>query len=613
MALFRKIFDGTGSDNAIARVAADIDALADAVARGDTSARIEASGQLGPLSAIVTAVNELVSRAASRMEWYEALLDAVPLPLSVTDNDMKWTFINRPVEVFLGVKRKDVLGKPCCTWNANICNTEQCGIARLRRNQSETLFTQQGRDFQVNTSYITDHTGQRIGHIEVVQETTARTRAAAYQKGEVTRLAGKLQRLANGDMQVDEEVAEADSYSKAERENFVRIDGNVRAVRDAVRALVAEGKSVAGAAMKGQLEQRGDVSRHQGEYRSVIEGVNAILDSFLAPIQEATVALERLAKRDLKVRMVGNYEGGHARIKEGLNASAQALAQAMAQVSEAVMQINSASGQIAATSQAVATGASEQASSLQETSSNIASLGDMVRRTARNAEEAKRLAQEVEQAVSEGTSAMDEMKGAMQSIRGAAEQTSQIIREINEIAFQTNLLALNAAVEAARAGEAGRGFAVVAEEVRSLALRSKDAASKTEALIRKSVSQTELGDQRSQGVHARLAAIAAGITKLNSTVGDIATATRDQSTGLEQLGKAANQIDTVTQQNAASAEESSSAAAELSSQAKALASVLQTFELDEGAGVKRAVDRAAGAPVASLHRPHRPDNGLRSQ
>src|SRR5439155_21835086 len=165
----------------------------------------------------------------------------------------------------------------------------------------------------------------------------------------------------------------------------------------------------------------------------------------------------------------------------------------------------------------------------------------------------------------------EQMWGAMERIRASAEGTSQIIKDINEIAFQTNLLALNAAVEAARAGEAGRGFAVVAEEVRSLALRSKEAALKTEELIRQSVKEAEEGEVTSRHVGDKLAEIAQSVAKVTNIVREISASAKEQATGIDQVTKAVSEMDKVTQRNAANSEQSSSAAAELSSQSEELA------------------------------------------
>jgi len=175
----------------------------------------------------------------------------------------------------------------------------------------------------------------------------------------------------------------------------------------------------------------------------------------------------------------------------------------------------------------------------------------------------------------------------MEQIRASAEGTSQIIRDINDIAFQTNLLALNAAVEAARAGEAGRGFAVVAEEVRSLALRSKEAAAKTEGLIRESVRHAEVGERSARDVAGQLLEISAAVERVTAIVAELAAGAREQSGGIDQVRHAMSEMDRVTQQNAASAEESSSAAAELSGQAEELGTLVGAFRIQDGAPGQR--------------------------
>ena len=273
------------------------------------------------------------------------------------------------------------------------------------------------------------------------------------------------------------------------------------------------------------------------------------------------------------------------KLKDQLDSTARALNDLLAKVADAAEQVSSASGQIASSSQAVASGASEQARSLEDTTSRLESMATMTKLSTDNAQQADALAQTAKDATAAGTAAVEQMMGAMGRIRTSAESTSQIIKDINEITFQTNLLALNAAVEAARAGEAGRGFAVVAEEVRSLALRSKEAAQKTEELIRQSVKETEAGAATSKQVNDRLAEIAKGIGKVTEIVAEIASTAREQASGIEHVNTAMTEMNKVTQQNAANSEESSSAAEELSGQAQELAAMVGTFKIKrEGHG-----------------------------
>ncbi len=371
---------------------------------------------------------------------------------------------------------------------------------------------------------------------------------------------------------------------------------------DALSAVVDDVNALATAAIEGRLSARADLSRHEGAFRSALEGVNRTLDSIQAPIADAATVLEEIANRDLSTRVTGSFRGEHARITDSVNAAAAALHDTLVQVAQAAEHVSSAAAQIASSSQAVASGASEQAASIEQTTSSIESVSDMTRNAADSAQQASALAQRARAAAVDGTAAVAEMQGAMDRIKASAEGTSQIIRAINDIAFQTNLLALNAAVEAARAGEAGRGFAVVAEEVRSLALRAKEAATRTEELIRQSVREAVAGEVSARNVAARLAEIGGGVDQVSGIVAEIAGAARAQATAIQQVTRSAAEMDKVTQQNAASAEESSSAASELSGQAEELAAMVGQFRLTHGAA--RPVTRSPGAlphaPVGAL-------------
>jgi methyl-accepting chemotaxis protein len=277
-----------------------------------------------------------------------------------------------------------------------------------------------------------------------------------------------------------------------------------------------------------------------------------------------------------------------------VNETAAALDEALGQVAATVDQVSQAAGQIAATSQSLADGASGQASSLEETAASLAEMSSLTQRSAEIAGQANGLAQVAKAAAEGGGAAVTQMTMAMSSIKKSAQGTSQIIRDINEIAFQTNLLALNAAVEAARAGEAGRGFAVVAEEVRSLALRSKEAATKTESLIKESIRQASEGEVTSKEVSAKLFEIVTGIEKVSEIVTEISGAAKVQSSGVDQINKAVSDVNRVTQGNAAASEESSSAAAELSSQSDELAGMVASFQLSSRGGCRRTSSVAAG-------------------
>ncbi|NBX30011.1 hypothetical protein EBR04_06150, partial [bacterium] len=206
-------------------------------------------------------------------------------------------------------------------------------------------------------------------------------------------------------------------------------------------------------------------------------------------------------------------------------------------------QAATASGQLATISQTVAAGCSEQGSSVAETSTALEQMSAMIRSTAGNAAQAKELALQARTAAEAGARTMVDMNAAMQAIENSSAEVAKIVKDIDEIAFQTNILALNAAVEAARAGEAGAGFAVVADEVRSLAQRSAAAARATAAKIEAAIASSRHGGESCDRVGASLDAIAATIAAADTLVAEIATAAREQSQGIGQIGAAMTELD----------------------------------------------------------------------
>lgn len=253
----------------------------------------------------------------------------------------------------------------------------------------------------------------------------------------------------------------------------------------------------------------------------------------------------------------------------------KALKQIISSLSEGSEQVSSAAGQVSSASQSLAEGATEQAAGLEETSSSLEEMASMTKQNADNAQQANTLAADARKVAGTGNERMSKMNEAIQDIQESSDKTAKIIKVIDEIAFQTNLLALNAAVEAARAGEAGKGFAVVAEEVRNLAMRSAEAAKDTSAMIEESVKNANNGVEIAGEVSKVLEDIVEGVGKTTDLVGEIAAASQEQSQGIDQVNTAVNQMDKVTQQNAANAEESASASEELSAQAEQMNQIVE--------------------------------------
>lgn len=238
-------------------------------------------------------------------------------------------------------------------------------------------------------------------------------------------------------------------------------------------------------------------------------------------------------------------------------------------------QVASASSDVATGSQSLAQGASEQAASLQQTSASLEEVASMTRQNADHSATADSIMREARSHVESGGVAMGEMSQAIDKIKTSATQTAEIVKTIDEIAFQTNLLALNAAVEAARAGDAGKGFAVVAEEVRTLAHRSASAAKDTARLIGEAKDNAQHGVTVSTNLGKSLEAIKGSAEKAAALISEIASASKEQATGVHEVNKAVAEMDTVVQRNAASAEESAAASEELSSQANEMESLVE--------------------------------------
>ena len=373
------------------------------------------------------------------------------------------------------------------------------------------------------------------------------------------------------------------------------INETIEQVRTNLKALIADTNELVQAAVGGRLSTRADATKHQGDFRKIVEGVNQTLDAVIDPVNEAARVLEEVANRDLSARVTGDYRGDHAKIKESLNAAVGNLDEALQQVSLAVEQVAAASGQIGSGSQSLAQGASEQASSIEEIGSSLQEVTSQTRQNAGNAKEARTLAEGARGSANQGLESMGRMSAAIDRIKASSDATAKIVKTIDEIAFQTNLLALNAAVEAARAGDAGKGFAVVAEEVRNLAMRSAEAAKTTANLIEESVQNAENGVALNGEVLTKLQEINEQANRVGVVMGEIASASDQQAIGIDQVTSAVDQMSQVTQSQAANSEESASMAEELSGQAEELRSMVTRFRLSGGSGILPGAARPGSA------------------
>ncbi|MBO9135861.1 CHASE3 domain-containing protein [Rhizobium sp. B230/85] len=308
--------------------------------------------------------------------------------------------------------------------------------------------------------------------------------------------------------------------------------------------------------------------------------------------------LKHFASGDLTFQLASKFAPEFESLREDFNAAVQQLAETLRAVAQATSGIDTGSREVSVSADDLSKRTEQQAASLEETAAALDQITVNVSNSSKRAEEARQIAMLANESAAQSGKVVANAVEAMQKIEQSSNEISNIIGVIDEIAFQTNLLALNAGVEAARAGEAGKGFAVVAQEVRELAQRSAKAAKEIKDLIRNSSTDVQSGVKLVSDTGNALRTIEGYIVTVNQHMDSIATSAREQSVGLGEVNTAVNQMDQVTQQNAAMVEETSAAGATLASESGKLRELISQFQLGSTSG--HAPRAMAAAPT---HRP----------
>jgi len=310
--------------------------------------------------------------------------------------------------------------------------------------------------------------------------------------------------------------------------------------------------------------------------------------------------LESLAKGDLVFRLNTPFSMAYEKLRENFNAALGTLQSTMVSIGANTQAVRSGAEEITQASDDLSRRTEQQAASLEQTAAALDEITATVRKTAEGAQEARKVVAVAKTDAERSGEVVKETVAAMTGIENSSKQIGNIIGVIDEIAFQTNLLALNAGVEAARAGDAGRGFAVVATEVRALAQRSADAAKEIKALISASGAQVASGVTLVGETGKALGRTLEQVEQLNRLVSDIAASALEQATGLHEVNTAVNQMDQVTQQNAAMVEQATAASHSLAGEATELARLVGQFQT--GAAQIQAAPKPAPKPVAAKPR-----------
>jgi methyl-accepting chemotaxis protein len=415
--------------------------------------------------------------------------------------------------------------------------------------------------------------------------------------------------------------------------DFNSIKNNLNQCIDAVNALIADAASLSKAAVDGQLSTRADASKHQGDFRKIVEGVNATLDSVIGPLNVAAKYVDDIAQGNIPSKIseayngdfntlknnlntcidainklvadasmlseaahegristradAGQHHGEFRKIVEGVNQTLDMIVGPIAAVKEAVEMITTAANEISTGNNDLSSRTEQQASSLEETAASMEELAGTVKQNAENAKQANQLALTASGVAVKGGQVVSEVVNTMSGINESARKIEDIISVIDGIAFQTNILALNAAVEAARAGEQGRGFAVVAGEVRSLAQRSASAAKEIKELITDSVNKTTEGTKLVEDAGSTMQEVVMSVQRVADIISEISAASQEQTTGIDQVNQAVTSMDETTQQNAALVEEAAAAAESLVEQANQLSDVISVFKIGHELGISK--------------------------
>ncbi|WOS38995.1 methyl-accepting chemotaxis protein [Xanthomonas rydalmerensis] len=371
-------------------------------------------------------------------------------------------------------------------------------------------------------------------------------------------------------------------------------------VKHNLTAMNTEIKHLAGAAAAGDFSVRGDTARFQYDFRLMVDSLNQLMATSDGNLQALSSLLRAIAAGDLTARMHGDFQGVFATMRDDANSTTEQLATIVARIQTAAISINGAAAEIATGNDDLSRRTEQQAASLEETAASMEELTSTVKQNAERARQANQLAASAASVASQGGDVVGQVVQTMSGIEASSKKIGDIISVIDGIAFQTNILALNAAVEAARAGEQGRGFAVVASEVRTLAQRSAGAAKEIKGLIDDSVERVAEGSALVERAGNTMQEIVTSVQHVTDIMGEIAVASQEQSSGIEQVNGTVTQMDESTQQNAALVEEATAAARSMEDQAGQLRQAVAVFK----------VETASSARAPAVLSPHRPAHTL---
>ncbi len=612
--------------DAVNAVSGEVNMLSDALLEGRLDARGDTSCCQGIYRDIVDGMNAAVGALVTHFS-------DIPAPVMITDTDFGIRFMNRAGADVVGKTQEQLIGQKCYDqFRTSDCKTSRCALGRAMqtgsRQTSETDAHPAGHDLDISYTGVPlrNRQGSIIGAMEIVVDQTMIKKAARDAEEKVR----YLNNIPTPVMAVDRDLnvlfmnkagakaigKDADTLSGQKcfslfntyqcntpdcavaksmnmngvftNDTIARLPGGDLPIRYTGAPLKDDEGNIVGAleyvvdisketeitngikdqvaaTLEGNLDMRSDVDKYQGNYRNIVKNVNEMIDAFVSPIRLNAMYLKRMSEGEIPDRIAAEHKGEFGELIDSLNTCIENLRRFAVDVQTAAEQVASGSQEVSGSAQELSQGSTEQATNVEEVSSSMEEMNGMVSQNADNARQTAAIAEKAAADAEEGGRAVSETVHAMKSI-------AEKIGIIEEIARQTNMLALNAAIEAARAGEHGKGFAVVAAEVRKLAERSQTAAKEIGSLSSSSVEVAEKAGRL-------LDDIVPGIRKTAELVQEINASSSEQSSGIEGVTQAIQQLDQVIQQNAGAAEQMASTSEELSGQAEHLKETAAFFKI----------------------------------
>ncbi len=327
--------------------------IATAAIQGDFSERGDLNEHEGEFKSIIDGFNKTLDVVADKADWYRAILDCVPFPIQVVDNDMNWTFANENFALELQKKgividhRTEIYGRHAIDNKHPMCSEAESGFNKIKQGVSESVFDMDGKRMHQHTTVLKNIDGENIGMVEFAMDETAINNALEqakalvatqkmigdYQDAAVTSVVENLEKLAAGNLDMDFTLAEPNEDTKAIAEKFEAINANLSKSVDAIRNLVADAHMLSDCAVNGDLDTRADLTKHGGEFAEVVKGINNTIDAIKTPVNEAMTVITRMAEGDLNARMLGHYVGEYARMKSVVNDTFANLQNYIAEIS----------------------------------------------------------------------------------------------------------------------------------------------------------------------------------------------------------------------------------------------------------------------------------------